>query len=79
MKMKEGDLFVIVQSEKKIEDLISSAAETNGEKIKLLIIETELLAWAKGKHSDEDGKVYMMMLYNELKKIREKNKKKDIS
>ena len=55
MKIKEGDLFVIVPPEKKIEDIISSATETNGEKIKLLIIEAELLAWAKGKHSDEDG------------------------
>ncbi len=79
MRLKEGDMFLLVPPESKIEDLISSAAETNGEKIKLLIIEAQILAWAKGKNSDEDGKVYMMMLYNELKKIREKNKKKDIS
>ncbi len=32
MKMKEGDLFVIIPQEKKIKDINSSAAETNGKK-----------------------------------------------
>ena len=75
MKLREGDLFVLVPPEKKIEDLISSAADTEEERLKLLIIELQILAWAKGKLPDEDGKVYLKMLYDELKKIREKNKK----
>ncbi len=75
MKLKEGDMFLLAPPEKKTEDLISSAADTEREKLKLLIVELHILAWAKGKLPDEDGKVYLKMLYDELKKIREKNKK----
>jgi len=73
MDLKEGDLFVLAPPKNETKDLISCAADTEGEKMKLLLIEMHILEWAKGELPEEYGEAYFKMLYNELKKIREKN------
>ena len=73
------DLLVPGMREGEIPDLISSVADTERDRLKLMIIEAHIAAWAKGQIPDEDGKVYLKMLYHELKKIREKNEKRELS
>ena len=75
MDLKEGDLFVLEPPKNEKKDMISSAADTEGEKMKLLLIEAHILEWAKGKLPEEYGEAYFKMLYNELKKIRGRNLK----
>ena len=52
-------------------ELLSSVAKTPDEKIRILLLETRILTWAKGGDiSDQEAKVYFDILYRELKKIR---------
>ena len=76
--MKEGDRYVLSMEKKdELKDLFSElVADSLEERIKLLLIEGNIIAWAKGRDvRDEDAKVYFYMLYRELKKIRERSLK----
>ena len=55
-------------------EILSSVAKTPEEKIRILLLESYILAWVKGELPDEYGKIYLKMLYDELKKIRENKK-----
>ena len=74
--MKEGDMYVLSMEKKdELKDFLTGiVADTQEERIKLLLIEAQIAAWAKGgKASDRDAQIYFRILYDELKKIRERN------
>ena len=76
--MKEGDMYALSMEKKdKLKDLFSElVTDTQEGGIKLLLIEAHIASWAKGGNlSDRDAQIYFRMLYDELKKIRERNLK----
>ena len=77
MNMEKGDYFIITKEKEEKYDMFADfVADTPEERIKLLLIEAMIASWARsGSVSDKDAKIYFHMLYDELKKIRERKLK----